>query len=104
MPEPPEAWYLDAGAGQEAPGGASLSFECPNPDCRLRASLSAQQKVEACRQTGGVLTLARVIDGLRGQPSLPASGNVLRSTVQQHASATRIESPASPTSTPPTPA
>jgi eukaryotic-like serine/threonine-protein kinase len=45
-----------------------------------------------CMPFLGRTTLVRVIEGMRDQPSLPASGDVLRSTVQQHASATRPDS------------
>jgi serine/threonine protein kinase/Flp pilus assembly protein TadD len=54
-----------------------------------------------CMPFVGRTTLAQVVEGLRGQPSLPASGDVLRSTVQQNLSATQPNTAAGPKTTEP---
>lgn len=51
-----------------------------------------RQLQAVCMPFFGRTTLASVLKGLRGHPTLPASGDVLLSTVQQRASATRHDS------------
>jgi serine/threonine protein kinase/tetratricopeptide (TPR) repeat protein len=51
-----------------------------------------RQLQAVCMPFFGRTTLASVLKGLRGHPTLPASGDVLLSTVQQCASATRHDS------------
>ena len=53
-----------------------------------------------CMPFFGRTTLGSVLTGLRGHPTLPASGDVLLSTVQQRASATRADSRAATGATP----